>query len=239
MVIFLKKPRTDLHIEKNKQKINGKIKVYRNCENDFLYHTIYFSNIIHEKTIKNTLKKEIEYFFCKLNLKNKYHVFVIGLGSFNHTADSVGPNVLKKLNVNSYLNTLGINIPIKVSALEPGIIKETGIDTKRIVESVVDEIKPDVVILIDSFVTSSSDYLNHTIEITDEGIIPGSGIKGINTKITKDSLGIPIIVIGIPTAIEIVLKNNKYLLSTSNIDTYIESISKIISDALNEIFYQE
>lgn len=239
MVKSMKGIRTDLHIEKCKHNLCGNIKVYRHKENNNLYNTIYFSNVIHKDKIKKALIEELKYFLEILKLSNNYHAFVVGLGSFSHTADSVGPNVLKNLQVNSHFEKIGIATPIKVSALEPGIIKETGIDTKRIVESVVEEIKPDVVILIDSFVTESSTYLNHTIEITNEGIIPGSGVKGINAKICKETLDVPVIVIGVPTAIEIKLEDNiNYLLATSNIDSYIEEISIIIGDALNSIFYK-
>jgi len=235
--------RTDLYFEKKNEKFNKKLNVYRESENGHSYSTLYFKNLHDKDNIKNLLKEEINSFLEKLDLSTKYHVLVVGLGSENYTADSVGPNSLKYITANYYLENLGVNLDRKVSLLEPGVLGETGIETRRIIESVVEEIKPDVVILIDSFVTNNIDNLNHTIEITDEGIVPGSGVKGLNEKIDSLALGVPVVVIGVATAVEVKLssKNKKdktnYLLSTNDVDDYVLRISKLIGTCINEIMY--
>ena len=242
--------RTDLasEIKNNKKQI-----LYTSIENDInvseiinkenIYRIIEFSNINNTELIKEFLIKEIS-FFIKKKFNNKdFHAFVIGLGNENNTADSIGPKVLKNIKVNSYLESL--NIPIignKVSALEPGVLGTTGIDTKKIIKSVSKEINPDCLILIDSYVTENINYLNKTIQITDEGIIPGSGLYIQNDEISKKTMGIPVIVIGIPTAIEIDFSSNDkiispFIVSTKDIDSYVFKISKIISDALNEVLF--
>ncbi|MBR6113236.1 MAG: GPR endopeptidase, partial [Bacilli bacterium] len=171
----------------------------------------------------------------------KDHIFIVGLGNENHTADSIGPKTLKHIQVNSFLENIGVEISgNKVSALEPGVLGETGILTDKIISSVSKEIKPDLIILIDSFVSDDINYLNKTIEITNYGINPGSGLKGINSKIDKTTLGIPILVIGVVTAIEIKFTNDNninfipYLLSTKDIDEFVINISKIIGQSINE-----
>lgn len=215
------------------------INVFRNIDNGNFYKTIWFSTLNHKEELKKTLKNEILTFFKYLNINNKQHIFIVGLGNENHTVDSVGPRTLKYIKVNSYLENLGIEIiGNKISALEPGVLGETGILTERIIKSIVDDIKPDLVILIDSFVSNDINYLNKTIEITNAGIYSGSGLKIINSCIDKCSLGVPTLVIGVTTAIELSFSKDKsvtpYLLSSNDIDSYVSDISKIIGESIND-----
>ena len=178
------------------------------------------------------------YFIKKMGISKDKHFFIVGLGNENHTADSIGPKVIKYINVNSHFEDMGIHINnAKISALEPGVLGQTGINTKRIIESVVEEIKPNIVILIDSYVSKNIDYLNHTIQITNEGIIPGSGLKSINSEISYKTLKIPVLVIGVTTAIEIKNNHISYILSSKDIDDYVSQISKIIGETINDTLY--
>lgn len=197
---------------------------------------ITFKNLYDENQIKKELKKALLYFLDKEKLPQKVHFFIVGLGNDNFTSDSVGPKVLKELNVNAYVKRLGLDLQKNViSALEPGTLVETGIKTSNVIKSVLKEIKPNVLICIDSFVCETTKYLNHSLEITSEGLIPGSGLKGCNEEISKKTMGIPVLTIGVPTAIELEIEKNTYLLSTKDIDEYVLSISKIIGKTLNEI----
>ena len=221
-------------------KINTDIYVLNNIDNNKVYKTIFFNNLNDKEKIKNTLINEITFFFKKMNITRKDHIFIVGLGNDNYTADSIGPNVLKHIKVNSYLENIGVKINNnKVSALEPGVLGETGILTEKIIHSVSSEIKPDLIILIDSFVSDDVSYLNKTIQINNIGLNPGSGIKGINHKIEEKSLGVKILVIGVTTGIEIKFTNDNntnyvpYILSTKDIDLYIKDISKIVGEAIN------
>ncbi len=214
--------RSDLQIEKKKDNKNS--------------ICISFTNVTQEAKIKQQLLDTLLFFLKKEKLPSKVHFFVVGLGNDNFTSDSVGPKVLKNVNVNAFIETLGFDIyGNKISALEPGALIETGIDTAQVVKSVVTTIKPQLLICIDAFVCQNSKYLNHTIEVTNKGIIPGSGLKGNNQEISKKTMGIPVLTIGIPTCIELVIKKQTYLLSTKDIDEYVLKISKIIGETLNEL----
>ena len=217
------------------------IKVLNTNYEGNIYKTIFFNDLNNKESIKKILKNEILFFLHEMDITKKNHIFIVGLGNENHTADSIGPKVLKHINVNSFLENIGIEINgNKISALEPGVLSETGILTDKIISSVSKEIKPDLIILIDSFVSDDINYLNKTIEITNYGINPGSGLKGINSKIDKTTLGIPILVIGVVTAIEIKFTSDNninfipYLLSTKDIDEFVINISKIIGQSINE-----
>ena len=202
--------------------------------NNKKYRIIKFNNL--NNHLITTLKNELNFFINKI--KSKKSVLIIGLGNDNFTADSVGPKTLKGINVNAHLIDMGINTKnIKISALEPGVLGQTGIDTKRIIKSIIDEIKPDYLIIIDYFISNDINKIQKTIQITNEGITPGSGIIGINSKISKKTIGLPIIVIGVPTALETIINNQKLILSTNNIDKYVLEISNIISSAINKCLY--
>lgn len=245
---YIASPRTDLYWEKENVKYNYEDKKYSIYvsefkKNDIFYRTIHFSNLINLEEIKKVLKKELSFCLNYFNLSNDFHIFIVGLGNDNHTADSVGPKTLKHIKANSYLEKMGVSLnSYKISALEPGVLGETGIETKRIIESVVKEIKPDLIILIDSYIVSNINYLNKTIQITNEGVIPGSGFNSINSTIDYKTLGIPILVIGVPTAIEARFNSKEenlfpYFLSTKDIDTYVLQVSSLIGESINEVLY--
>ena len=236
--------RTDFVIDTNKnykikeKLFNKSIKVLESNKNNSIYHTIIFKDIYESTNIIKVLKKELLYFLNLYKINKTKHIFIIGLGNESNTADSIGPKVLKHINVNSHLFNLGMNINhIKISALEPGVLGTTGIDTAKIIKSVCEYIKPDLVILIDSFVTNNINYLNKTIEISNTGIKPGSGLRGNNSEISKTYLKTPIITIGVPTAIEYKSNNNSFLVSTSDIDEYIYMITEILGKSINNVFY--
>jgi len=232
--------RTDLYIGEESLKSlkvsSNEVKVLNDKTKSGFYKTIVFDEVNEE--LLDILTEEVSSFFEMFNMSKSSHIFVVGLGNENYTADAVGPLVLKHVNVNSYLEVLGINIDgVKVSALEPGVLSTTGIPTKETVKSVVRSINPDFIILIDAFVVNSTDYLNKTIVLNDIGLSIGSGLIGINEEINSMVLGVPTMVIGVPTAIEVRFgmdSNYKpYLLSTQNIDTYVMKISEIIGTSIN------
>ncbi len=228
--------RTDLAYNKNKNFKTLYFKDNKNIEvltNNKKTHIIKFNYLCEE--IKNVLKEELKTF---INIKKLKSILIVGLGNNAFTSDSIGPKVVKNINVNAHLINLGLNTNnIKVYALEPGVLGQTGIETKKIISSIVKNIKVESLIIIDSFITDNLKYNQKTIQITTDGITAGSGIMGINSKIDKKSLGVPIVVIGIPTALEISIHNQKLIVSTNSVDKYVNDISKIVADAINEILY--
>ena len=126
---------------------------------------------------------------------------VIGLGNINSTPDSLGPLTIDNIIVTNHiykLGTLSKNYS-RVCSIKPSVMGETGIETKDIIESIVKKVKPDYLVVIDSLASSSIERLNKTIQITNTGINPGSGIGNIQGEISQDTLGIPVYAIGVPT----------------------------------------
>ena len=211
--------------KKTHYKIENKIKVITQKEKEIIYKTIYFNNI--NKEIKHTIKNTLNFYLKIYNISKGSHIFIVGIGNDNYTSDSVGPKTLKYVKVNSYLNNFGImNNKTIISALEPGVLAETGILTDKTISCIANEIKPDLIILIDSFISNNINNLNHTIEIANKSI--------------KSFFNIPTITIGVTTAVEVKFSNKSfnykpYILSTKDIDKYVDSISKIVGTAINEV----
>lgn len=135
-------------------------------------------------------------------------VLVVGLGNREVTADALGPQVVDNLFITRHIvreygkaayNCEKMN---QVSALEPGVMAKTGMETAEIVKGVVEETAPDVLIVIDALAARSTRRLNRTIQITNTGIQPGSGVGNHRNALTEESLGVPVIAIGIPTVVD-------------------------------------
>ena len=129
----------------------------------------------------------------------------MGLGNEGSTPDSLGPKVIKNILVTRYLFVLGEQVEEgirEVSAISPGVMADTGIETVDIISSVVSKITPTLVIAVDALAASSIERINKSIQITDTGIHPGSGIGNMRKEISKETLGVPVIAIGVPTVVE-------------------------------------
>jgi len=130
---------------------------------------------------------------------------VVGLGNRNATPDALGPRVVEKLLVTRHLKGL---VPTdvagglrSVAAIAPGVLGVTGIETAEVIFGVVERIKPDVVICVDSLAAGSVERLGTTIQLADTGINPGSGIGNQRRALSKESLGVPVIALGVPTVV--------------------------------------
>ena len=140
-----------------------------------------------------------------LNLKEmlnkKKKILIAGLGNADVTADSLGPKVVNNLYITRHLQKEGIgNYQFELSAIAPGVMAQTGIETSEILESLADRIKPDV---IDALAARSYSRLNKTIQISDTGIAPGSGVGNHRNEITQHTIGVPVLAIGVPTVISV------------------------------------
>lgn len=188
------------------------------------------------------------------------HVLVAGLGNQDVTADSLGPLVIKNLYLTRHLKREGLVEHVKtVSAISPGVMAQTGMETGEILSSLVKEIKPDVIVAIDALAARNSLRLNKTIQISDTGIAPGSGVGNHRKEITEKSMGVKVIAIGVPTVISVptivndvlspfLKEGEKLNLSDSlntelagmfvtpkNVDEAVKKISYTISEALNQV----
>lgn len=163
------------------------------------------------KKMDEDLKDEISQILAKEIKglgKNKENskILIIGLGNWNITPDALGPKVVERvlvtrqffINFNKEIDETVAN----VAALSPGVMGITGIETGEIVRGVVEKINPDLVIAIDALASRKMDRVSTTIQISDTGINPGGGVGNNRMALDKDSLGVPVIAIGIPTVVD-------------------------------------
>jgi len=130
---------------------------------------------------------------------------VVGLGNWKATPDALGPRVTEKLLVTRHVKDY---VPAdvagglrSVAALSPGVLGITGIETAEIISGVVQHIRPDVVICIDALAARSIDRIGTTVQVTDTGINPGSGIGNQRKALNQETIGVPVIAIGVPTVV--------------------------------------
>jgi spore protease len=139
--------------------------------------------------------------------KPNFHVLVAGLGNSSVTPDSLGPRVLNNLQVTRHLKVQygedfwrGKTMPV-ISGIAPGVMAQTGMETAEILKGIIKETKPDLIIAIDALAARSVKRLGTTIQLTDTGIHPGSGVGNHRSSLTKESLGVPVMAIGVPTVV--------------------------------------
>jgi len=151
------------------------------------------------------LAQEFAGFLEKIGIKKQDKVLIIGLGNWNVTPDSLGPLVVENVMVTRhYFELMPDRVSPgyrQVSAVAPGVLGTTGIESSEIVQGVVDRSRPDFVIAIDALASKSLERVNTTIQIADTGIHPGSGIGNKRKGLTKDLLGVPVIALGVPTVV--------------------------------------
>lgn len=135
-------------------------------------------------------------------------VLVVGLGNREVTPDALGPDVVNNLQITRHLIreygriSDGMEAAGEISAIVPGVMAQTGMETLEIIRGVVQETKPQLVIAIDALAARSTKRLNRTIQVTDTGINPGSGVGNHRDAINKDTLGVPVIAVGVPTVVD-------------------------------------
>lgn len=156
------------------------------------------------------ISKELAKFLARFIKKDKedYSILVAGLGNRKVTPDALGPFVVDNLNITRHIvkeygkYAMGEDEVRLVSAIVPGVMAQTGMETVEIIKGIVRETKPDMMIAVDALAARSSKRLNRTIQITDTGINPGSGVGNHRNAITKETVGIPVIAIGVPTVVD-------------------------------------
>jgi len=160
----------------------------------------------YHREISDVLAKELK---ILLPVQDKeMSVLVVGLGNRAVTADSLGPHVVDNLQITRHIviqygsaayEKEKVNL---ISSIEPGVMAKTGMETAEIIKGVVDETRPDVLVVIDALAARSTRRLNRTIQITNTGIQPGSGVGNHRSELTKESLDVPVIAIGVPTVVD-------------------------------------
>ena len=170
------------------------------------YITIEFEDVTdidNQNKVEAIFIKNLEEFLNKIDKKRG---LIIGLGNNNSTPDSLGPKVIKDIVVTTHLLEYsdlddGFN---ELAAFSPGVTGDSGIETSDLIKNIIDTVKPTYLIVIDALASLSIERVNKTIQMSDTGIHPGSGVGNSRKEISKDTLGIPVISIGIPTVVDAV-----------------------------------
>lgn len=181
----------------------------------------------------DTLSNELKTIINK-HISNKEDILIVGLGNIYVTPDSLGPKVINEIDVTrhiiKYLPQYIDENARPVSAISPGVLGTTGIETVEILKGIVENIKPKLIIVIDALASRSIERISSTIQISDTGIVPGAGVGNTRAEISKDTLGIDVVAIGIPTVVESAVLVNDCL------DLLIE---KLQNEAKSNIFLNE
>ena len=151
-------------------------------------------------------------------------ILVVGLGNIYVTPDALGPKVINEIDVTrhiiKYLPQYVDEGTRPVSAISPGVLGTTGIETVEILKGIVDNIHPKLLIVIDALASRSIDRISSTIQISDTGIVPGAGVGNTRQEISQTTLGIPVIALGIPTVVELAT------LVSDGIDIFIDRLQE-------------
>ena len=195
---------------------------------------------------------------------SEYAALVVGLGNRDVTPDALGPQVVDNLFITRHIlmeygsYAFGKEPVNRISGLVPGVMAQTGMESLEIIKGVVNETKPDVVLTVDALAARSMKRLGRTIQLTDTGIVPGSGVGNHRNAINKENLGVPVISIGIPTVVDAATivadavnanremtekimspQLNGMFVTPKNIDDTIKQLGFLVSEGLNIAFSKE
>ncbi|WMC93032.1 GPR endopeptidase [Kineothrix sp. MB12-C1] len=207
----------------------------------------------YHQEISSALAKELKNIIPES--EEEKSVLIVGLGNRDVTADALGPNVADNLFITRHVvKEYGKAAYSKdrmnmVSSIVPGVMAKTGMESAEIIKGVVEQTKPDVILVVDALAARSTKRLNRTIQVTNTGIHPGSGVGNHRNAITEESLEVPVVAIGVPTVVDaativndavsgemdinLAELNNMYVTS-KDVDYQIKQISHVICDAINE-----
>lgn len=174
-----------------------------------IYITIEFNDVTdtdNYNNVKNVFVKQLKVMLNKIGINENDLCLVIGLGNDKSTPDSLGPLSINEIIVTNHLyllNQLGSEYR-RVCTFKPGVMGENGIETSDSIKSIVSTVKPSFIIVIDALASQSIERVNKTIQMTDTGIAPGSGVGNSRKEISKEVLNVPVIAIGVPTVVDAV-----------------------------------
>ncbi len=198
---------------------------------------------IHERII-NGLVEIWNKFLNPIVKKGK--ILIVGLGNREVTADALGPQVVEKILVTRHIRE---QLPLEwkeklseVSALAPGVMGQTGIETGEIVEKLVEAVKPDAVVVVDALAAGALGRLVSTIQICNTGIQPGAGMGNRRRELSQQTLGVPVIAVGVPTVMDIGSlaedeEYEAYFATPKDMDVVLKRLSLMIASSLNRALH--
>lgn len=173
------------------------------------YITIEFQDITDSKNyndVKKIFEKNLKYLFKISKIKKQDTCLIVGLGNADSTPDSIGPLTIQNVIVTNHIylyDELDSDYR-RVSAIAPNVTATTGIETGDYIKGIVDILKPDFLIVIDALASRSMERVNKTIQLSNTGITPGSGVGNNRREISQNTLNMPVIAIGVPTVVDAV-----------------------------------
>ena len=206
---------------------------------------------ISSKSVTKELNELIE-----KHISKEDGILIVGLGNKEVTPDALGPKVVQDIDITRHLLTYAPQILKEgtrpVSAVSPGVLGTTGIETLEIIKGIVDNVKPKLLIVIDSLASKSVERISSTIQIADTGIVPGAGVGNKRKELSANTLGIPVIAIGVPMVVDLATitddcldlfitklqqeaKSNDYLNKLKEQDNYEEIKNALIPNNFNMI----
>lgn len=188
--------------------------------------------------------------------ENKNGVLIVGLGNSDITPDALGPKAVSYTFATRHIDdelkkAIGLEGIKSVSAIAPGVLGQTGIETAEITASLAQELKPSFVIVIDALAAKSVDRLGNTVQVSNTGICPGSGVQNKRKELSEATLGVPVISIGVPMVVDMTTiaydllgeghqsnkvsdKGRTMMVTPREIDVVIEHAAKLVGFAINK-----
>ncbi len=199
------------------------------------------------------LKNAVREALTTLCPKKRETLLVAGLGNTEITADAIGPHTAGHILATRHITgqfaeSVGLKNLKSVSVITPGVLGRTGIEATELIKGAVDTVKPDAVLVIDALASNSVSRLFKTVQLCDSGISPGSGVKNSRKEISRKTLGLPVIAVGVPTVVDAgvlaveltgadVSEDVEMLVTPKDSDLLCDRISEVLSSALN-VFLQ-
>lgn len=200
----------------------------------------------------NTVAGEI----AELFPKGIQSALIVGLGNSDITPDALGPKAISYTFATRHIDddlkkAIGLEGICAVSAIAPGVLGQTGIETAEIVASLVKELHPDTVIVIDALAAKSIDRLGTTVQVSNTGICPGSGVQNRRKELSENTLGVPVISIGVPMVVDMTTiaydllgegyehskvsdKGRTMMVTPREIDVVVEHAAKLVAFSINK-----
>lgn len=183
-------------------------------------------NYLDEKEKENVQRLVCDKIKELIGTDSNKEVMIVGLGNIAVTPDALGPKVVQNIDITRHLLNFAKELvepgTRSVSAISPGVLGTTGIETSEIINSVVKKTNPDVLIVVDSLASGSIHRIGNTIQLSNTGITPGEGVRNKRDGITQEELGIPVIAMGVPTVVDMATITN-------------DAIDKMIDNAKKEV----
>ena len=200
---------------------------------------------------------------CGKRITSEFSVLVVGLGNRSVTPDSVGPETVCRLSVTRHLKSMESAVLAagglcRISAVEPGVPAVTGLETAETVEGIVRVTAPDLVLAVDALTARSADRLGNTVQLSSGGIRPASGVERGHCALDRESLGVPVLSLGVPTAVgsdtlaydllqragisdlrdlrALLERGRGFLVTTSGIDLLVRCAGILLADAIERAF---